>query len=349
MTTTKFEKRRVGRTALEVTTLGFGGATISGMAGTDVPPAQAIATVAAALDAGVGYFDTAPHYGFGRSEHFVGDALRFRHHDVAISTKVGRLLKPVRSDAERTMAHPWTQSFPFEIVYDYSYDAIMRSYEASLQRLGLGHVEILLVHDIGTTTHGVEGNRRYWKQLEDGGYRALSELKASGAIKAIGIGVNEWPVLMDAMEMGDWDAFLLANRYTLLEQECLDPFMTKCAARGTSVIAAGPFAAGVLAGRGIWGPDTGAYQKPPPEIVAKVTALKAVCEAHGVPMGAAALQFALAHPVVCTVLTGPKSPEEFAGILAWWNTKIPDAFWDALADRRLVAPGTPLPNGRTAG
>ena len=166
---TTFEKRRVGRTALEVTTLGFGGATLAGMAGTDVPPAQAVATVTAALDAGVGYFDTAPHYGFGRSEHLVGDALRFRHDDAVISTKVGRLLRPVRSDAERTMAHPWTQSFPFEIVYDYSYDAIMRSHEASLQRMGLGHVEILLVHDIGTATHGVEGNRRYWKRLEECG------------------------------------------------------------------------------------------------------------------------------------------------------------------------------------
>lgn len=349
MNMTRFEKRRVGSTALEVTTLGFGGATLVGMMGADVPPEQAVATVSAALDAGVGYFDTAPHYGFGRSEHLMGDALRFHHDNAVISTKVGRLLRPVRSDADRTMQHPWTQSFPFEITYDYSYDGIMRSYEASLQRLGLGHVEILLVHDIGTTTHGVEGNRTYWKQLSDGGYRALSELKSSGAIGAIGIGVNEWPVLMDAMQIGDWDVFLLANRYTLLEQACLDPFMSACQKRGISMIAAGPFAAGVLAGRDIWGPDTGAYQKPPAEIVARATALKEVCAAHGVPLGAAALQFALAHPVVCTVLTGPKSPEEFEGILKWWNTSIPTAFWDALADRHLVAPGTPLPNGRTAG
>ena len=120
MNLTTFEKRRVGSTGLEVTTLGFGGATLSGMFGTDVTPTQAIATVTAALEAGVGYFDTAPHYGFGRSEHLMGDALRFRHDDVVISTKVGRLLRPVRSDAERTMEHPWTQSFPLEIVYDYS-------------------------------------------------------------------------------------------------------------------------------------------------------------------------------------------------------------------------------------
>jgi D-threo-aldose 1-dehydrogenase len=348
MTAQTFEKRRVGKTKLEVTTLGFGGATISGMMGTDVPPEQARAVVTAALDAGVGYFDTAPHYGFGRSEHFMGDALRFRHDDRVISTKVGRLLRPVRSDADRTIPHPWTQSFPFEIVYDYSYDAIMRSYEASLQRLGLGHVEILLVHDIGTKTHGEEGNKTYWKQLVDGGYRALTELKASGAVGAIGIGVNEWPVLMDAMEIGDWDVFLLANRYNLLEQECLDPFMTTLAKRGTSLIAAGPFAAGILAGTNIWGPNNGAYRAPPPEVLDKVGRLQAVAKAYGVPLGAAALQFALAHPVVCSVLTGPKSPEEFDGILKWWNTSIPAAFWDELASQKLLAAGTPLPGGKTA-
>jgi D-threo-aldose 1-dehydrogenase len=344
-----FEKRRVGKTALEVSTLGFGGATIAGMNGVVVPPEQARATVSAAIDAGIGYVDTAPHYGSGRSEHFVGDALRFRNDNLVLSTKVGRLLRPVRTDADRTMEHPWTEPFPFEIVYDYSYDGVMRSYEASLQRLGLSHIEILLVHDIGTKTFGEEGNRHHWKQLADGGYRALNELRDSGAVGAIGLGVNEWPVLMDALDLGDWDVFLLANRYTLLEQECLDPFMSACLKRGTSMIAAGPFAAGVLAGRDIWGPSTGVYQAPPPEIVAKVGALKEVAAEFDVPLGAAALQFALAHPVVCTVLTGPKSPEELAGILKWWNTAIPQEFWDALADRKLVAPGTPLPGGRTAG
>src|SRR5690606_29679544 len=254
------------------------------------------------------YFDTAPHYGFGRSEHFVGDALRFRNDEVVLSTKVGRLLRPVRTDADRTVEHSWTQPFPFEIVYDYSYDAIMRSYQASLQRLGLSHIEILLVHDIGTRTHGEDGNKRYWKQLVDGGYRALTELRASGAIKAIGLGVNEWPVLMDALEIGDWDVFLLANRYTLIEQTPLEPLFSTCLKRGTSVIAAGPFAAGVLAGTAVWGPSDGAYQAPPPEILDKVARLQEVCAAIDVPLGAAALQFPLAHPVICTVLTGPKSP-----------------------------------------
>lgn len=338
-----FNKRRVGKTALELTELGFGGATIAGMGGTVVTPEAARGVVTAALDAGIGYFDTAPHYGFGRSEHFVGDGLRFRPEPFTLSTKVGRLLKPVRSDAERTVDHSWTQPFPFEIAYDYSYDGIMRSFEASLQRLGLGKIDILLVHDIGTTTHGVEGNRRHWADLSGGGYRALDELRRQELIGAIGLGVNEWPVLMDALDIGDWDVFLLANRYNLIEQTPLEQLFPACQKRGTSIIAAGPFAAGVLAGTNVWGPASGAYRTPPPEIVDKVTALRQVVDAHKVPLAAAALQFALAHPLVCSVLTGPKSPAELNGILDWWNTPIPAGFWRDLADRKLLVEGTPLP------
>ena len=340
----QFKTRRVGKTALEVIELGFGSATIAGMNGVNVQPDEARALVGAALDAGIGYFDTAPHYGFGRSEHLTGDALRFRTEPFVLSTKVGRLLKPVRSDNERTVQHPWTQPFPFEIAYDFSYDGIMRSFEMSLQRLGLGKVDILLVHDIGTTTHGVEGNRKHWADLSGGGYRALDELRRQGLIGAIGLGVNEWPVLMDALEIGDWDVFLLANRYNLIEQTPLEQLFPACEARGTSIIAAGPFAAGVLDGTNVWGPANGAYRPPPQEIVDKVKALQQVAEAHKVPLAAAALQFALSHPVVCSVLTGPKSPAELNGILDWWNAPIPAAFWRELADKKLLAEGTPLPS-----
>ena len=344
----EFKKRPVGRTALQVTEFGFGSATLAGMNGTVVSPDQARATVTAALDAGVGYFDTAPHYGFGRAEHFMGDALRFRDDGIVLSTKAGRLLRPVRNEADRTVDNPWTQAFPFEIVYDYSYDAIRRSFEASLQRLGLAKIDILLVHDIGTQTHGVEGNKTHWADLAAGGYRALLELKKAGLVGSIGLGVNEWPVLMDALELGDWDVFLLANRYTLIEQEVLNPFLSTCLQRGTSVIAAGPFAAGVLAGTNVWGPPTGAYQAPPAEVTQKVDALRAAAQKHDIPLGAAALQFALAHPVICSVLTGPKTPQEFAQNMEWWSTPIPEAFWDDLVTAKLLAPGTPLPRERTA-
>lgn len=338
-----FKTRQVGRTALRVTELGIGGATLAGMNGTFVPDDQARATVASALEGGVGYFDTAPHYGDGRSEHLMGDALRYNMDGRVLSTKVGRLLRPVRDDSERPGPGPWTKPFPFQIAYDYSYDGIRRSFDDSLQRLGLSKIDILLVHDIGTQTHGVEGNRKHWADLAGGGYRALNELKSQGLISAIGLGVNEWPVLMDAMGIGDWDVFLLANRYTLLEQSPLDPFLSTCLKRGTSVIAAGPFAAGILAGTDIWGPPTGAYQKAPPEILQRVDALQALCKAHNIPLGAAALQFPLTHPAICSVLTGPKSPAELAQNIDWWATGIPAAFWTDLLDHKLLAPGTPVP------
>lgn len=337
----RFEKRRVGRTNLELTTLGLGGATLGGIFN-PVPDEQARATVTRTLEAGIRYFDTAPQYGYGRSEHMVGDGLRAHRQDVVISTKVGRLLRPIRSESERQYPHNWANPFPFEQVYDYTYDGIMRSLEDSLNRLGLSSVDILYVHDIGAMTHG-EKNAEYWGQLSGSGYRALQELKAAGTISAIGLGVNEWEVLMDAFALGDWDVFLLAGRYTLLEQTSLEPFLTTCIERGASVVCGGPFNGGALMGTGTWN-----YAKAPQEIIDKVRALEAVCNEFGVPIGAAALQFPLAHPAICNVLPGPKSPEELEGILAWWRTPIPGELWTALTERGLIAPGAPLPGGGTA-
>lgn len=338
MTARKLEKRRVGRTDLEVTTLGLGGATLSGSFRA-VPPEQARATVLHALDSGINYVDTAPHYGFGRSEHFVGDALRERPGQAVLSTKVGRLMKPVRGPYEH--GTEFVDPFPFQRVYDYSYDGIMRSHEDSLQRLGLSSVDILYVHDLGTGTHGVEGNKPYWEQFTTGGgYRALRELRDGGSVKAIGLGVNEWQVLMEVMALGDWDVFLLAGRYTLLEQTSLDPFLTTCVERGASVVVGGPFNSGILVGG-----ETFNYAKAPEEIVAKVKAIEAVCREFGVPLPAAALQFPLTHPAVCNVLPGPRSPQELDGILEWWDVAIPAELWSTLAAKGLLAPGTPIPSG----
>ena len=337
-----FPRRRVGETDLEITTLGLGGATLAGMM-VEVPPEQARATVDRALERGIGYFDTAPQYGLGRSEHFMGDALRFHRAGTVLSTKVGRLLKPIASESERVYGHSWAKPFPFEMVYDYSYDAVKRSLEDSLQRLGLPSVDIVYVHDIGVMTHG-DKNAGYWEQLRTGGYKALLELKKAGTIKAIGLGVNEWQVLMDAFDIGDWDVFLLAGRYTLLEQTSLSPFLETCLKRKASVVTGGPFNGGALMGTGTWN-----YAKAPQEIIDRVKKLEDFCKAHNVPLGAAALQFPLAHPAIVNVLPGPKSPAELDGIIDWWQTQIPAAFWDAVADEKIVAPGTPLPNGRTAG
>jgi D-threo-aldose 1-dehydrogenase len=331
------ENRRVGRTDLMMTTLGLGGATLSGSFSA-VSPEQARATVSHALDSGITYVDTAPHYGFGRSEHFVGDVLRARPGEALLSTKVGRVMQPVRGP----FAHgtEFVDPFPFRGVYDYSYDGIMRSFEDSLQRLGMSSVDIIYVHDIGAGTHGVEANKPHWQAFTQGGYRALRELRDSGAVKAIGLGVNEWQVLMEAFAIGDWDVFLLAGRYTLLEQTSLNPFLSTCLERGASVVVGGPFNSGILVG----GP-TFNYGKAPEAIVAKVAAITAVCQQFNVPLPAAALQFPLTHPAVCNVLPGPRSPAELDGILDWWNIAIPDELWTTLAARDLLAPGTPIPGG----
>lgn len=334
MSARSFEKRPVGRTNLMVTTLGLGGASLAGNY-SGVPAEQARTLVNHALDLGINYVDTAPHYGFGRSEHIIGDVLWQRRSEAVLSTKVGRLLRPVHgNDWPRD---EWIDPLPFREVYDYSYDGVMRSFEDSLQRLGLEAIDILYVHDIGTMTHGVEGNRPLWGQLEGGGYRALRELREQSLVKAIGLGVNEWEVLMDALALGDWDVFLLAGRYTLLEQTSLSPFLSTCLERGASVVVGGPFNSGILAGG-----DRFNYARAPEEVVTKVKAIAGVCQEFGVSLPAAALQFPLAHPAVCNVLPGPRSAVELDGILAWWDETIPDALWTALMDKRLLAEGTPI-------
>lgn len=337
MTARPFEKRRIGRTDLEVTTLGLGGASLAGIF-TPVPADQARATVQHSLDEGITYVDTAPQYGLGLSEHLVGEIVGRANPRPVISTKVGRLLRPVAPDRQDKGA--WAHPLPFNQHYEYTYDAVMRSFEDSLQRLGLERVDILYVHDIGTATHGVEGNKPLWKQLESGGYKALRELRDSGVIKAIGLGVNEWEILMDAFALGDWDVFLLAGRYTLLEQNSLHPFLSTCVERQASVVVGGPFNSGILVGG-----DKFDYAKAPDAIVARVRAIEAVCRDFGVALPAAALQFPLTHPAVCTVLPGPRSPAELDGILDWWNQDIPHELWTALAEKDLLAPGTPIPGG----
>ncbi|MCZ4345908.1 aldo/keto reductase [Devosia neptuniae] len=331
------EKRRIGQSSLEITTLGLGCASLAGIFSA-VPADQARATIHHALDAGLNHVDTAPQYGLGRSEHLVGDVVRTRRAETILSTKVGRLLKPVSPDVQDKGA--WVDPLPFDQVYDYSYDGIMRSFEDSLQRLGVNNVDILYVHDIGVATHGVEANKPLWQQLASGGYRALRELRDTGVVSAIGLGVNEWEVLMDAMTLGDWDVFLLAGRYTLLEQTALAPFMTTAAQRGSSVVVGGPFNSGILVGG-----TTFNYAKAPEAIVARVKAIETVCNQFNVPLPAAALQFPLTHPVVCNVLPGPRSPAELDGILDWWDVAIPAELWTTLAEKGLLASGTPIPGG----
>jgi D-threo-aldose 1-dehydrogenase len=227
---------------------------------------------------------------------------------------------------------------PFDPVFDYSYDGIMRSFEASLQRLGLARIDILLVHDIGARQHGT-AHPRLMRSLRQSGYRALESLRSTGTVPAIGIGVNEREVLLEALEWGAWDVFLLAGRYTLLEQAPIEDLLPKCAAAGTSIVIGGPLNSGILAGRDSWN-----YAPAPPEIVARAAAIRAVCDRHQVPLVAAALQFPLAHPAVAAIIPGPRSAAEFAGNLELLRRPIPAALWAELRDAGLLHPDAPTPS-----
>ncbi len=335
-------KREIRRAGLPVSVLGLGAASVGNLY-RPISDADARATLGAALDAGLTYVDTAPRYGHGLSERRVGDVVRGRD-DVVLSTKVGRLLTPVPSlkgDGER---HGFRSPMPFEQVYDYTYDGVMRSYEDSLQRLGLARIDILYVHDIGPVTHADDDARTFAQLTTGGGFRALERLRETGAIAAFGLGVNEWQVCLRAMEHVDLDVVLLAGRYTLLEQTALERFLPAALSRDVSVVIGGAYNSGILA-TGVRGdgPHYYDYGEAPPEVVARVRRLEALAERHGVPLAAAALRFCLAHPAVVSVIPGLGSVGRVRSTLQLYETTIPAAFWDELQAENLIDPRAPVP------
>lgn len=329
-----FETRPLGHTPLTVTILGLGTGTLGGHR-IPVTRQDGETVVAAAWAAGVRYFDTAPFYGFGRAARILGDAMRELPRDEwVLSTKVGRLLRPqVNAGAPEALRHP----MPFDPVYDYSYSGIMRSFEDDLQRLGLARIDVLYLHDVGAREHrdAYPEIRRIFRKS---GYRALDELRSSGTVGAVGIGVNEWEVLHEAMEWGSWDVFLLAGRYTLLEQAPIEQLLPKCLRLGISVVIGAPFNTGILAGRDSWN-----YRPAPPEIVARVNAIRTVCDSHNVPLIAAALQFPLSHPAVAAILPGPRNVEEFETNARLLRYPISPALWADLRTAGLLHPDAPVP------
>jgi len=332
----------IGSTGLVVTELGVGAAPLGNLY-RQISSEDAEATLRAAFDAGFRYVDTAPYYGFGLSERRVGDAVRGAS-DVVISTKVGRLLSPspgVRDAAER---HGFHSPMPFEPQYDYSYDGILRSWEASLQRLGLARVDILFVHDIGRVTHR-EGHQATFDQLTSGGgFKALEELRAGRAIRAFGLGVNEIAVCHEAMKLTHLDVLLLAGRYTLLEQEALDALFPACAACGTCVIVGGPYNSGILA-TGTRGHETMHYDYgiAPKSVIARVQSIESCCDRHGISLACAALQFPLGHPQVASVIPGLGSAQRIRQTLELYRHEIPDAFWEDLKANGLLRADAPVP------
>jgi D-threo-aldose 1-dehydrogenase len=328
---------------LKVSELGFGSAPLGNLFH-PLPDDTARQTLAAAEQEGFGYYDTAPFYGFGLSERRLGDALRHRK-GVVLSTKVGRLLKPVPGPVNATQTrHGYATPMPFEPVYDYSYDAVMRSYEESLQRLGLSRIDILYIHDIGRLTHGEQNAIHMTALTRGGGLKALEELRAAGAIAGFGMGVNEVEACLDVTDHARLDVILLAGRYTLLEQTALAQLFPRCEAAGTAIVVGGPYNSGILA----VGTKTGAplyynYEAAPHDVVEKVRKIEAVCDRHGVPLAAAALQFPLAHRLVASVIPGLDSPDRVFQTLALYRHKIPADLWQELRHEKLIRPDAPVP------
>jgi D-threo-aldose 1-dehydrogenase len=335
------DQRRLGKSGLEVPVIGFGGAPLGNMY-QEFPDEQARATVRAAYDAGMRLFDTAPLYGFGLSEHRVGEALRWLDRDsYVLSTKIGRLLRP--KDPKEVDGGLFKKILPFEGVYDYGYDGVLRSVEDSLQRLGTHRIDVLLIHDVDVWTHGSEEARlARFREVMEGGYRAMLRLREEGVVRAIGAGINEVQACEDFARAGDFDCFLLAGRYTLLEQGALDTLLPCCAERDIALLIGGPYNTGILA----TGAVPGAYYQyapAPAEIMDRVRRIEAVCARHGVRLASAALQFPLGHPNVATLIPGARSPEEIAQNRAIFEVGIPKDLWAELKREGLLREDAPTP------
>lgn len=329
----------------ELGDLAFGAASIGNLYRA-VPDGQAREVVERAWNAGIRYFDTAPHYGFGLSEKRLGAALAELDPAQAaiVSTKVGRRLDP-RPDADLSVVRQaFVSPEPYESVFDYSYDAVMRSYESSLARLRRDRIDILYAHDIGSFAHG-EAHPAVFREFLDGGYRAMRELRGSGAVGAIGLGVNETAVCVEMLGEGEIDLIMLAGRYTLLEQDPIDDLLPLCAKRGVRLVIAGPYNSGILA-KGVR--QGGAipnfnYEPAPASIVERVGAIEDICARHNVPLAAAALQFPLAHPQVASVVPGMGSVRQVEDALALMAQPIPAALWAELKEAGLIRRDAPTP------
>jgi D-threo-aldose 1-dehydrogenase len=326
-----FSTAQVGQTALRVARFGLGTAPLGGWPDA-VPFEQGVATVQRAWDRGVRFFDTAPFYGFGSSERLLGEVLSgVPRDDFVISTKVGRVLEPEPPSAElRDFFKGADANTP---IFDFSHDGVMRSLESSLSRLQLDRVDIVLIHDPDD----------HHEEALDGAFKTLDALRADGTVGAVGVGMNWSEPLARFAREADFDVFLLAGRYTLLEQDSMDELLPAVAERGMSIIAGGVYNSGVLAD-----PEKQAfynYAEAPGEIVAKARAIKAVCDEHGVPLRAAAAQFPLANPSVATVAIGSRTPDELDDNVRMLTMQIPDVLWSALRERGLIRAGAPVPGG----
>ncbi len=328
-------------TPITLSQMGFGCAPLGNLY-RKLDEADAQATLDAAWDAGIRYFDTAPQYGLGLSEMRVADAMaRFDRNAVTLSTKVGRLLNDCAPDEVTPEA--FVDVPQKKIVFDFTYDGIMRSYTDSVARLRTDQIDMLFLHDLDAGTNGQAFEDNNLRQLfSQGGYTALRELRDGGQIAGIGAGVNAWEICERLLGEADFDAFLLAGRYTLLEQAPLETFLPLCTKRGVGIILGGPYNSGILATGAVEGARYD-YAPASEEILQRVRKLEAVCAAHDTPLIAAALQFPLGHEAVKTVIPGASNPDEVRQNVKIFETPIPQSLWSDLKTERLIHPDAPTP------
>ena len=336
--------RQLTAGGLGVTTIGLGGTGLGNMYRA-VDTDAAVATVHAAFAAGIRYFDTAPVYGFGLSETRLGEAVRtLPRHEIVISSKIGYDLVPI--PPEELKPTLWDAPPAMRADFDYSRDAVLRSLEGSLKRLGVDAIDMVSIHDPDEALHFAPGEDPYarsrFREAMDGAYPVLDELRSQGVIKAVGVGINQWQMLSDFVVAGQFDYFLLAGRYTLLEQEPLDTLLPLCAQRGTKLIIGGPYNSGILATGAVDG-ATFNTRTAPPTVLERVRRIAAVCARHDVPVPAAALQFPLAHPLVVSVIPGARSVAELEQNVDYMRVAIPPALWADLKAENLIAASAPVP------
>ncbi len=333
------KKRKLGRTKVELTQFGYGAAPL-GELFVRVSEEDSTATMQSLWKHGVRYFDTAPLYGFGLSEHRVGSFLFQKlPHEFVISTKVGRIL---RAPEDKANFKPpiFLGGLPFDHVFDYTYDGIMRSFEDSLQRLRLTSIDLLVIHDLELCHHG-ERLQLHLDQLSDSGWRALDNLRSTGNIRAIGSGINERGAIPRFLQRFDIEFFVLSWPYTLLYQDALEELML-CEERNVGVILATVFNSGIL----VTGPIKGAkynYEDAPAKIVERVSRIERVCRSHNVSMAAAALQFPLAHPCVASVIPGALHPRQVEQNVGYFQEQIPSGLWADLKSEKLIQKDAPTP------
>jgi D-threo-aldose 1-dehydrogenase len=323
------ERAPLGRTSLEVTRFGLGTAPLAGLYEA-VPEDQALAVISRAWDAGIRHFDTAPLYGFGLAEMRLGKALHDKpREEFVLASKVGRLL---RADAPPEPGQNFQGTPSVNPVFDFTYDGVMRSVDESLGRLQLGRIDSLHIHDPDD----------HYDDAIRGAYKALDHLRSEGVIQAVGAGMNQAEMLTRFAREGNFDCFLLAGRYTLLDQIALDELLPICVERGIAIIAAGVYNSGILAD-----PKLGArynYTKAPEPLLERARKIRAVCDAHDVPLKAAAVQFPLGHPSVSCVVVGCRSVDQLDESLRMFEVDIPGALWQELKAEGLLRKDAPTPD-----